>query len=120
MLVFWIRICMVLGLLDPDLLVRGMNPDPTSKNSKKRLIPTALWHLFDVLSGVPDLWHFMWIRISGSMTLTNGPGSGRRSGFCHFRHWPRTQKTNYKDTSLGRHTNTTFRIQKKAKEVTKQ
>jgi hypothetical protein len=46
---------MVLGLLDPDLFVRGMNPDPTSKNSKKRLIPTALRHLFDVLSGVPDL-----------------------------------------------------------------
>jgi len=64
---------MVLGLLDPDLLVRGMNPDPTSKNSKKRLIPTALRHLFDVLSGVPDL--------------------------C---------------------TNTTFRSQKKAKEITKQ
>ncbi len=37
----------------------------------------------------------VWIRIRGSMPLTNGSGSG--SGSCYFRHWPsRCQhKTNF-------------------------
>ncbi len=34
-----IRIRMFLGLLDPDPLVRGTDPDPYSKNSKKSLDP---------------------------------------------------------------------------------
>jgi hypothetical protein len=39
-----IRIRMFLGLLDPDPLVRGMDPNllSPSKTSKKTLIPTAL------------------------------------------------------------------------------
>ncbi len=42
----------------------------------------------------------VWIRICGSMPLTNGSGfgSGCGSGSCYFRHWPsrRQQKTNLK------------------------
>jgi hypothetical protein len=45
---------MFLGLLDPDPLVRGMDPDPdpsiTKQNCKKTLIPTALQLIFDFLS----------------------------------------------------------------------
>ncbi len=52
------RIHMFLGLLDPepDPSCRGMDPDPDldplspSKKSKKNLIPTALWLLFNFLS----------------------------------------------------------------------
>jgi hypothetical protein len=44
---------MFLGLLDPDPLVRGMDPDPDllsfSKNSKKTLISTVLRLLFDFI-----------------------------------------------------------------------
>ncbi len=46
-----IGIHMFFGLPDPDLLVIGMDPDPSScKNSKKTLIPTILWLFFDFLS----------------------------------------------------------------------
>ena len=67
MLVFWIRICMVLGLLDPDLLVRGMNPDPTSKIVRKGwflllcdifLTFYPVFRIYDILcgSGSADPW----------------------------------------------------------------
>ncbi len=37
---------------------------------------------------------FVWIRIRGSMPLTNGSWSGFESGSCYFRHWPsRCQQT---------------------------
>ncbi len=41
-------------------------------------------------------WHdiLVWIRIRGSMPLTNGFWSGFESGSCYFRHWPsRCQQT---------------------------
>jgi hypothetical protein len=49
-----IRIRRVLGVLDPDPLVRGMDPDPVSfyhqsKIVRKTLISTVLWHLYDFL-----------------------------------------------------------------------
>ncbi len=66
--VFRIRIHgihMFLCLPDPDLdpLVKGMDPDPdlsiillpSSKNSKKTLIPTVLWLLLDFLSSKNDI-----------------------------------------------------------------
>ncbi len=39
----------------------------------------------------------VWIRIRGSMPLTNGSGSGFGSGSCNFRHWPSRcqEKTNF-------------------------
>ncbi len=50
------RIHMFLGLLDPDPLVRGMDPgQSSSKNSKKNLILTVLWLLFDFLSLKNDI-----------------------------------------------------------------
>ncbi len=52
-------------------------------------------------STVPVLWiheFLVRIQIRGSMHLTNGSGSGFRSGSCYFRYWPsrRQQKTNLK------------------------
>jgi hypothetical protein len=46
------RLCMFLGLQDPDPLIRGTDPDPSisSKNSFKNFIPTDLWLLYDFLS----------------------------------------------------------------------
>ncbi len=42
---------MFLGLLDPDPVVRGIDPDPDpSIIVRKTLIPTVLWLLFDLLS----------------------------------------------------------------------
>jgi hypothetical protein len=54
----------------------------------------AMQNLF-VLNSVADPWHLGWIRIRGSMPLTNGSGFG--SGSCYFRHWPSRcqQKTNF-------------------------
>ncbi len=67
------------------------------------LLPGGTCLLFFTTSGyggksVPDPWHFgvdpdprihdifVWIRIRGSMPLTNGSEFGSRS--CYFRHWP--------------------------------
>ncbi len=67
----------------------------------------------------------MWIRIRGSMPLTNGSGfgsgSGCRSGSCYFRHGPSRcqQKTNLKKKFfcllLFEGTYTSFFINKKSK-----
>ncbi len=65
----------------------------------KKLLFISLILLFN-RSSVPDPWHLVWIRIRGSMPLSNGSGSGFGSGFgsgsCYFRHWPsrRLQKNN--------------------------
>ncbi len=52
---------------------------------------TAVFRIHDIL---------VWIRIRGSMPLTNGSGS--ECGSCCFRHWPsrRQEKTNKKSFSV--------------------
>ncbi len=53
------RIHMFLGILDPDPLFRGMDPDPSiikQKIVRKTLIPTSvLWLLFDYFSSKNDV-----------------------------------------------------------------
>jgi hypothetical protein len=46
---------MFLGLPDPDPLVRGMDPDPSCKNSKKNLDSYYFVALFDFLSVKNDV-----------------------------------------------------------------
>ncbi len=49
---------MFLGLPDPDILVKCMDPDPSivkQKNKKKTLIPTVLRLLLDFLSFKKDV-----------------------------------------------------------------
>ncbi len=49
-------------------------------------------------SSAADLWHLVWIRIRGSMPMTNGSGAGCGSWSFYFNQWPSRcqQKTNLK------------------------
>ncbi len=63
---------------------------PSSRRTRSRRCRsngsfTGGWKLFQNF-GVADPWHLVWIRISGSMPVTNRSGCG--SGSCFFRHWP--------------------------------
>ncbi len=78
----------------------------------------AVFRIHDIL---------VWIRIRGSMPLTNGSGCGSRCGSrsCYFRHWPsRRQKNEFKKKIsayyfLKAHLHNFSKI-KSPKEVTKQ
>ncbi len=85
-----------------NLHVSGSFYTYSSKKVRKPLVSTVLWlfmTFYDFLSlknAVLRIHDILgWIRIRGSMPLTNGSGFG--SGSFYFRHWPSRckQKTNF-------------------------
>ncbi len=93
-----IRIHMFLDLLDPDPLVSGMDPALSlSKNSKKTLIYTVLWLIFDFLrlkndvkvpsqSNMQNFFSFLSFLLASWRAIMKIEGSGSTSGStpkCH-------------------------------------
>ncbi len=64
-------------------------PLPSAFDFVIAVVFKLVFRIYDIL---------VWIRIRGSMPLTNGSGFGSGSGSCYFRHWlsRRQQKTNLK------------------------
>ncbi len=61
---------------------------PQGRQESRLLRSSCRQEFLKAVLRIHDILVRIWIRIRGSLPLTNGPGSGFWSGSCYIRHWP--------------------------------